>query len=1156
MGKRKVVGDVDGRLAPSASVEDDNLPENEFSGFSEESEGELDTEQNEQTNGQQPPKKKTKKQLSAEDIQIARETAELFKSNIFKLQIEELLKEVKLKDGHISLLEKVLHRLHDLISQVAPIENQTLAQAEGHFNHKKTVIPFPDPKPSSVNYTFSYLPPQDISLVGSFGLKAAINQRQPSAIDVALTMPQEIFQPKDYLNYRALYKRAFYIAYLAEHLIPLSKKNHLPIKVMYEFLNDDVLCPVLRLESIKTDIAEDLDFHDTGFHINILVGFPFGVFDAKKLLHDKNCIRVQSDDELPATPIYNSSVLSMTAYEHYLKFLYTNKKAAESFKDACVLGRLWLSQRGMRSSVGNGGFGHFEFAILMAALLAGGGTNGNKILLQGFSSYQLFKGTINYLACMDLSKGYLSFSSATDNSATSKYLTDSDFNTPVIFDRHARLNILWKMSQASYERLQYQARQTLTLLNDVVKDRFDPILLQKSDLDDLQFDIMLRISIPDELEDSFGPLEKIKYLSFDSYIKEKVSSILKRALGARAALIYPKMTTKYSRPFQIHKRKPNNKDLELEIGIKIDPEESERLVTRGPAEDSPENESFRAFWGSKSSLRRFKDGTIQYCVVWSIGNEPLVTSIAKYALDLHLHNGISQHIECIASDFNCLLPTPLLPAANNNNPTNLSGFITLKSSFDRLTKTISELDLPLGIKAISPSSPALRFSSLLQPVPFALSNPDFWNDVVLQFETSTRWPDEISALEKTKSAFLLKILKELESTEYRAHIVQDETIPFNENVTTLNVLTPEGYGFRVRVLTERDEVLYLRAVENSDKRKPIAHEVYLKFNRCYLGSVKHTRSISTLAHHYPFYSATVRLFKLWLDSQLILQHISEELVELIVLKVFTDLAPYSPPNSVIAGFLQVLSFLSTWNWRDDPLILDMAKKQEDEAESYLKDSDKLTNQSHQVILLNFEKIRKSDPSGIKTQFFVASKDDPSGILWSNGLTLPIASRITALSRLALKVFLDKGFTKANLDLVFVPGLSDFDFVLNLKSTDLSKDMGVLKGKVFKNLVGVETSFPQDITNKVDLVQIFVDELNKKFGNVAIFFARKCNMQDKSVVGGLFLPNILTVKKFKVTVGINVKPVNKDEIALNKSAVFDEITQLAGDTLVLINRKGT
>lgn len=61
--------------------------------------------------------RKQKSQLTAQDIQLARETAELFKSNIFKLQIDELMKEVKVKKSHEEVMDKVLHRLHDLIKR-------------------------------------------------------------------------------------------------------------------------------------------------------------------------------------------------------------------------------------------------------------------------------------------------------------------------------------------------------------------------------------------------------------------------------------------------------------------------------------------------------------------------------------------------------------------------------------------------------------------------------------------------------------------------------------------------------------------------------------------------------------------------------------------------------------------------------------------------------------------------------------------------------------------------------------------------------------------------------------------------------------------------------------------------------------------------------
>ncbi|KAK6458060.1 Nrap protein [Scheffersomyces xylosifermentans] len=1177
-GKRKLVhwesasespAEVDFSVSAMEVETEESVEKNGNNGFVEHEEsnddgdvdGDDDDDEEEEEDDQKkpknsgPPTKKQRKQLSAQEVQLARETAELFKSNIFKLQIDELMKEVRIKETHVAKIEKVLHRLHDLISKVPSVENLTLQQAEHHFNSKKVVIPFPDPKPTKLNYTFSYLPPEDVSLVGSFGLKTGIYQSQGSSIDIALTMPKELFQPKDYLNYRALYKRAFYLTYLSEHLMPLSKKNNLPIKISYHFLNDDVLCPVLRIESIKTENPEDLSFHKTKFTINLIVAFPFGVFDSKKLLPDKNCIRVQSDsDELPPTPFYNASILSMTAYDYYLKYLYTVKKSAESFKEACKLGRLWLQQRGFGSAINKGGFGHFEFAILMSALLNGGGLNGSKTLFHGYSSYQLFKGLIKYLATNDLNSGYLSFSSMIGENVNSKYKEDG-FNVPTIFDKNTKLNILWKMTPSSYSELQYQANETLNLLNDVVKDRFDPVLLQKSDFDQMRFDVVLNLSIPEELSESFGPLEKISYITYESYLKNKLYKILKNALGDRAVLIHVR-NEKSSSIFPINKRKPTNVNNNYIIGLQLNPEECDKLVTKGPNNDEQElGLKFRSFWGSKASLRRFKDGTIQHCVVWTAQtNEPIVLSIIKYALDLHLHSEISQHLVSEITTFTNKLPTPLLPSASSQVSTTLVSFTNLRNALESLNKILANLDLPLGVKSLSPASTALRFSSLLQPVPFAASNPDFWNDAVVQFETSTRWPDEISALEKTKTAFLLKVSELLNSeTTYKSYLTKDDSITFNEDITLLNILTPEGYGFRLRVLTERDEVLYLRAVANAEgKQKALLQDVYLKFNQKYLGTVKHTRTVSQLAHHFHFYSPTVRLFKLWLDSQFLLHHFTDELVELLALKPFVDPAPYSVPHSVENGFLQILHFLANWNWRETSLVLDLVKSTAlNDDEPSMKLSDRLTIQAHRVIEQNFEKIRKSDPTGIKCQLFVGSKDDPSGILWSNELDVPIATRLTALSRAALQLVKTEGLSDSNIDLLFTPALKDYDFVIRVKSSNITATSGILPSNTFKNLITPLTAFPDDISTQYDLIQAYVDELNNKFHNSIIFSTRKftgLNEDNTNIVTGIFVPAALSKKKFRVNLGLDVKPVddNSGEVVINKEGLLDQITLMGGD----------
>ncbi|ODV94312.1 hypothetical protein PACTADRAFT_4257 [Pachysolen tannophilus NRRL Y-2460] len=1119
-----------------------------------------------------PNTKRQKQQLSAQDVQVARETAELFKSNIFKLQIDELIKELKLKDSHVSLIEKVLHRLYDVIQQIPEIKDLSLEHVETYLKNSKVSVPFPDPKPTKLNYQFSYLKPEEVSLVGSFGLKTGITTPKGVTVDIALTMPKSIFQQKDYLNYRCLYKRSFYLSYLCEHLHSLSKKNHLPIKISYEYVNGDVLCPALKIVSVDTQNEDDLIFAKTKSSIRLIVGFPFGIFDTKKLLPDRNCIRVQTSDDsknLPPTPLYNSSILSSTSYEYYLKYLYTTKKTTEAFKDASILGKLWLQQRGFSSSFADGGFGHFEFAILMSALLQGGGVNGNKILLHGFSSYQLFKATIKYLATQDLSEeGYLSFNSLIVETNGAFYKKNG-FNVPTIFDKNTKINILWKMTKSSYEILKKYASESLLLLNDVVRDRFESIFLENISSDLFKYDLVIKCPLNQFLEnENFGPLEKISFLTFENYIKNKVYVVLRKALGDRVKQISVNLE-KNDNIFSVSRRKPNS-NLEtnsLVVGLYLNPLECEKLITKGPNNDDQEAcLKFKSFWGQRASLRKFKDGVIQLCCLWeSSFEQPIIVEIIKYIFKLHLCNNEKDiDVKTSVNELQKFLPQPLLPASSKQSILSLHSYQSLNASYESLTKLLMNLELPLKIRSFSPISPALRYTSLLQPVPFAYSNPDFYNEVILQFESSTKWPDELIALEKTKTAFLLKINELLNNeTNYKSNLTTFNKIQFNDSATSLTILTPEGYGFKIRILTERDEILYLRAIENSTERqKQILKKVYLEFVRNYMGAIKHHRTFQTLSHHYVFYSASVRLFKKWLDSQLLLVHFSDELIELIAIKVFVDPAPYSVPSSVESGFLRILQFLSRWNWKEDALILDLVKgkidPEEDEDQMTNKLSDRLTIQSYQLINSNFEKLRQQDPSGSKLQFFIGSKDDYSGILWSNEHSLPLSVRLTALSRAAINILKQNGLNSETIKLLFTPALNDYDFIINLKLPfKLDSSSGILPQNSFKNLIQL-TSFPEEIIS--DPLSKLLEELNKYFKDSIIFSSSKFTglnpSGDENIISGLFYPGITTgTKKFKVNLGFNLKPSNEeDKVEFNKEAVITEIFRLGGDLIQGMNFK--
>ena len=122
------------------------------------------------------------------------ETLNLFKSNLFKLQISELVKEVK-----VSSTLKLVGVLSDLKRVIEGFKNTN--QSVLKDISKDLNIPMDIPK--DLLLKFQFMPPK-VSLVGSWLLKTSV--KQPSnggtSIDFGLEMPECLFQEKDYTNYR------------------------------------------------------------------------------------------------------------------------------------------------------------------------------------------------------------------------------------------------------------------------------------------------------------------------------------------------------------------------------------------------------------------------------------------------------------------------------------------------------------------------------------------------------------------------------------------------------------------------------------------------------------------------------------------------------------------------------------------------------------------------------------------------------------------------------------------------------------------------------------------------------------------------------------------------------------------------------------------
>jgi U3 small nucleolar RNA-associated protein 22 len=62
------------------------------------------------------------------------------------------------------------------------------------------------------------------------------------SVDMVVTMPESIFQEKDFLNYRFFYKRAYYLACIAAGLQDTSSDEFI---LNFKSLNGNSLHPIL-----------------------------------------------------------------------------------------------------------------------------------------------------------------------------------------------------------------------------------------------------------------------------------------------------------------------------------------------------------------------------------------------------------------------------------------------------------------------------------------------------------------------------------------------------------------------------------------------------------------------------------------------------------------------------------------------------------------------------------------------------------------------------------------------------------------------------------------------------------------------------------------------------------------------------------------------
>ncbi|KAK5257197.1 U3 snoRNP protein [Cryomyces antarcticus] len=1071
---------------------------------------------------------------------------EVYKSSMFKLQVDELLDQIRPKYGKKEApAEAALRTLKSIIERIPDREPLPVSEAERDLiKAKRVVVPFPDPPPAQdVKYKLAYARPTNINAVGSYPLKIATRTTVDLVVDLAVTMPGSIFQEKDYLNYRYFYKRAYYLACLAAG-IKESREN--VFRVSFDCLNGNHLQPIIVVEPDGGIDTNSLS--QSKWKIHIILATPENAFPEDKTRPDRNCVRSKSNDEalpsqhLPPTPFYNATLRADSQVTQYLTLLHKAASTCESYRDACVLGRVWLRQRGISGRVRDGGFGNFEWATVMALLLQSSGKAGVPSLSPGYSSYQLFKATLQFLASRNLVKQPLFFQADAFDRPKGDGL-------PVFFDGPRSVDFLYKMTPWSYRLLRQEARTAVAMLGDCLFDQFESTFILRADAPLQRFDIVGEIPLSAIVASSGTSCHDGSHELKIQQGCQQLYTTLFRGLGDRVknvSLIMPE-----EQSWALSSPRPTfGSESRLTVGFVVNPETVARAVDHGPpAESKKEAASFRKFWGEKAELRRFRDGSILESVVWSDKDTgpSIFEQIVRYLLNEHLGKDLGNNPMFVGDQFGRLIP----------GQPGLAPFQPVMEAFKTLENDIRGMEgLPLTVRSISAANSQLRYASIQVPLSSALTKMQEPADVVIQFEGSGRWPDDLTAIQRTKMAFLLKLAALFEDTN---NAMTARLGLENERVDILNqcfldVVYSSGTAFRLRIRHDREQTLLeqrLKGKTADPKGKEEAALALAAHKGNFLRLPTHTQAMQTLSTRYPTLSPTVRLVKKWFASHLLASHFPDPLIELFVLRVFVQPYPWSVPSSVMTGFLRTLFFLSRWDWRGDPLIVDM--------------SGEMTAAELSAITTRFEAWRRIDPALNRVVLFVASNIDPDGTTWTdNKPAKVVAARMTALARAACRTVNDQGLHVDAAGLLVSP-LADYDFVIHLTPSFTGRGQrkkGKNTGVRFKNL---QTSEANDVNLMgYSPVELFVEEMKELYGQTMVLFY---DPHDRAVIAGLWSPHTAR-RAWKVNLAYSSIPRKNHtaadahgdgdggiDVDINKEAILAEMARLGGDMVsrIEVNR---
>ncbi|XP_010903751.2 nucleolar protein 6 [Esox lucius] len=1036
---------------------------------------------------------------TAEELNQLKEAESLFHCSLLKMQMEELLKEVALSVRRKQQIDSFVQNVTELLKtvpQTPVVELSDLSWLSGGVKVPFLLVP------KAAKGKFHMAPPISVNIIGSYPLGTCT--KPGISVDVAVTIPADVLHPKDALNQRYPRKRALYLAGLAHHLSSSSAIG----TMQYSCLHGNRLRPLLLLSPPGKE--------NSGFTLRLHACPPPGFFKPSRFHPQRNNVRTewytglrssQTGAVEPPTPHYNSSVLGDMLPAAHLQFLAAVHSQCSAFTDGVALLKVWLRQRQLDQ--GAGCFSGFLGSMLLAYLLT------SHRVSSTMTAYQLLRNSLHFLASNNLTENGISLARDPDSTAPSLAEFHSVFQV-VFVDPSGHLNMCADMTACTYKWVQHEAAQSLQFWDDPTVDGFHALLMtpkpmirtadhvfQLCGLAQLQASCK-KLNLLNELMDHSG--------NYILTVLPFILSLLQRGLGERVRLLThsllpdPEWSVESEAPK--HKVQPH-----LSFGLLLNPEQAVSVLERGPPADSAKAAEFRQLWGSLSELRRFQDGAITEAVVWegetSCQKRLVPHQVIKHLLQLHADIPESC-VRYVGGMLDSVIKVGEVCSTGEEES------LKVVQSYDDLSRKLWRLEgLPLSITSVQGAHSALRYTQVFPPVPVKLDYTFFHRDktskclvpledkpcpvyitpikVICHMEGSGKWPHDRVAIRHIKAAFHIS-LGEL--------LTQQHHYTCQPSATHLDVWK-DGFAFRIQVAYHREPQVLRESLSPEGLLIVRDNEEAQALEMATIHQPFLTSTLHGLQQLHPCFGAVCRLAKRWLGAQLFSDVISEDTADLLVASLFLQPAPFTPPGSPQVGFLRFLHLVSCFDWRNNPLVVNL--------------NGQLTAADYTEIKNDFIASRESLPV-----MFIATPKDKKVSFWTKlSPSVQMLQRVVLVAAESLKVLEHQLMDASQIQdirVVMRPPLDAYDVLIHLQP----RQVPLLNHAVDKPHV----TFSRGVLNVgvpktgqampvVDFspVACYLAELRDAFGDLAVFF---CDPYGGTVIAVLWKPKAFHPVPFKTS----------------------------------------